>query len=142
MNNAQEDMLVLAKKAMKNAYSPYSNFNVGVCIKTTDGELHAGCNIENAAYTMIIHAEASAIANMISANGQQQIAEVVVIGSSDMPCTPCGTCRQLLSEFSSPDTQIHMYSKDTKTVITKTLAELLPMSFNNEFLLASSDGSV
>ena len=134
MTYAPKEMLKLAKEAMKNAYSPYSNFNVGVCIKTEDGSLYAGCNIENAAYTMMIHAEASAIAAMISQSGRQKITEVVVIGSSDIPCPPCGTCRQLLSEFSDPKTLIHMYSIDNQAPITKTLGELLPMSFSGEFL--------
>lgn len=137
MTATEKQMLEMAREAMLNAYSPYSNFKVGVCIKTEAGHLYAGCNIENAAYTMIIHAEASAIATMISANGRQKITEVVVIGSSDMPCTPCGTCRQLLSEFSDVTTLIHMYSEDTKTSTTKTIAELLPFSFSNEFLPTS-----
>ena len=127
-------MLEKARTVMANAYSPYSKFKVGACIRTSDDQLFIGCNNENAAYSLAICAESTAIGNMIAMHGKANIVEVVIITSSDQPCTPCGACRQRMREFSDGNTVIHMFSHDGKAVLTKTLNELLPNSFGPEFL--------
>lgn len=125
-------MLEQAKVAQAKAYAPYSNFHVGSCIRSTENQFFSGCNYENASYSLCLCAEGSAIAAMITA-GYQQILEMVIVGDSEKPCTPCGACRQRIREFALPETRIHMFGKGDKS-LTMTLAELLPESFGPEFI--------
>ena len=122
-----DEMIVLARATQKKAYAPYSNFNVGACLRTENGSLHAGANVENAAYPQGQCAEASAIGAMIAA-GARKIVEVVVIGDGDGLCTPCGGCRQRLNEFATPDTPVHICGPEGLRK-TFTLGELLPGAF-------------
>jgi cytidine deaminase len=122
-----DDMIVLARATKQKAYAPYSNFNVGACLRAEDGSLHAGANVENAAYPQGQCAEASAIGAMIAA-GAREIVEVVVIGDGDGLCTPCGGCRQRLNEFATPDTPVHICGPEGLRK-TFTLGELLPGAF-------------
>ena len=120
-------MIDAARAAQQKAYAPYSNFQVGACLRAEDGSLHAGANVENAAYPQGQCAEASAIGAMIVA-GQRKIVEVVVIGNGDGLCTPCGGCRQRLNEFATPDTPVHVCGPEGLRK-TFTLGELLPGAF-------------
>ena len=122
-----DDMIVLARATKQKAYAPYSNFSVGACLRADDGSLHAGANVENAAYPQGQCAEASAIGAMIAAGGRK-IVEVVVIGDGDELCTPCGGCRQRLNEFATPDTPVHICGPEGLRK-TFTLGELLPGAF-------------
>ncbi len=99
---------------------------------TENDSIISGCNVENAAYPQSQCAEASAIGNLVS-SGYTKIKEVVVIGSGNLLCSPCGGCRQRLREFASLDTLIHMCNTDGH-LKTSTLAELLPDSFGPENL--------
>lgn len=120
-------MIDAARAAQQKAYAPYSNFQVGACLRAEDGSLHAGANVENAAYPQGQCAEASAIGAMIVA-GQRKIVEVVVIGNGDGLCTPCGGCRQRLNEFATPETPVHVCGPEGLRK-TFTLGELLPGAF-------------
>ena len=121
-----------AKKVREKAYVPYSQFKVGAAFLTDDNSIVVGCNVENAAYPQSQCAEASAIGNLIS-QGYKNIVEVVVIGSGNKLCSPCGGCRQRLREFSKLDVSIHMCNIDGY-IKTSTLGELLPDSFGPENL--------
>ena len=121
-----------AKKVREKAYVPYSQFKVGAAFLTEDKSIVVGCNVENAAYPQSQCAEASAIGNLIS-QGYKKIVEIVVIGSGDRLCSPCGGCRQRLREFSKLDVLIHMCNIDGH-LKTSTLGELLPDSFGPENL--------
>lgn len=127
-----QQMLHKAQQAMQNAYAPYSNFFVGACIRTSQNNLYAGCNNENASYSLTQCAEASAIASMVT-GGEKRIAEIVVVASHATPCSPCGSCRQRIREFADLDIKVHMYGAkgDYKVM---TLGELLPYSFGPDFL--------
>ena len=127
-----EKLFTAAKAVRENAHVPYSQFKVGAAFLTEDNSIIAGCNVENAAYPQSQCAEASAIGNLV-ANGFTKIKEVVVIGSGDLLCSPCGGCRQRLREFASLNTLIHMCNKNGH-LKTSTLAELLPDSFGPENL--------
>ena len=127
-----EKLFLEAKKVREMAHVPYSQFKVGAAFLTEKNSVIAGCNVENAAYPQSQCAEASAIGNLIS-NGYTKIKEVVVIGSGDLLCSPCGGCRQRLREFASLDTLIHMCNMDGH-LKTSSLAELLPDSFGPENL--------
>ena len=127
-----EKLFLEAKKVRENAHAPYSQFKVGAAFLTENGSIISGCNVENAAYPQSQCAEASAIGNLIS-SGYRNIKEVVVIGSGDLLCSPCGGCRQRLREFASLDVAIHMCNSEGH-LKTSTLAELLPDSFGPENL--------
>ena len=127
-----ERLFKACKEVREQAHVPYSNFKVGAAFLTEDNNIITGCNVENAAYPQSQCAEASAIGNLIS-SGYKKIKEIVVIGSGDMLCSPCGGCRQRLREFASLDVNIHMCNVKGH-LKTSTLAELLPDSFGPENL--------
>lgn len=127
-----EKLFEAAKLVRQRAHVPYSNFKVGAAFLTNDGSIITGCNVENAAYPQSQCAEASAIGNLV-AQGYKKIIEIVVVGSGDKLCSPCGGCRQRLREFSSLDIKIHM-CKVNGHMKTSTLEELLPDSFGPENL--------
>ncbi len=112
----------------EKAYAPYSNFQVGAAIRSVEGNLHLGCNVENVAYPEGTCAEAGAIAAMIAA-GDSRIAEVAVIAGSPTPVPPCGGCRQKLSEFADGDVPVTLATTTGMTVRT-TVADLLPGAFD------------
>ena len=121
-----------AKAAYDNAYAPYSSFPVGAAILTPEGDIFAGCNVENAAYPQGACAEAGAIAAMARA-GRRAITEILVIGDGEGLCTPCGGCRQRIREFAAPTTPIHIAGMQGVRA-SFTLEELLPQSFGPEHL--------
>lgn len=126
------DMLNKATEAMQHAYAPYSKFKVGACLRTEDGQLFAGCNVENASYSLTFCAEASALAHLVMA-GQTKIAEVLIISSGVATCFPCGACRQRLYEFSAPETLVHCCTSQG-AIQTLSMQELLPFAFSHENL--------
>ena len=127
-----EKLFEAAKLVRERAHVPYSNFKVGAAFLTDDGSIITGCNVENAAYPQSQCAEASAIGSLIS-QGYKKIIEIVVVGSGDKLCSPCGGCRQRLREFSSLDIKIHMCDANGH-LKTSTLEKLLPDSFGPENL--------
>lgn len=130
--NIVQQMLEKAKVAMKNAYCPYSHFHVGAAVLADDGNIYAGCNIENASYRVTQCAESSAVGNMIS-HGAKHIKKIVVVAESELIPSPCGACRQQLREFSDKSVEVHMFNnKGDHDVMT--MDELLVKSFGPEFL--------
>ena len=127
------DLIAAAKSARLKAYAPYSKFLVGAAVRDERGQIHGGCNIENAAYPQGWCAEPSAIAALVLAGGRR-ITEVAVMGNGDQLCTPCGGCRQKLREFAQDDVSIHCCTADGVLIRTFTLGELLPFSFGPENL--------
>ena len=123
----RDQMVDAAIAVRRKAYSPYSGFRVGAAIRTQDGGIYAGCNVENAAYQGTC-AESGAIAAMVAA-GKKRIVEVVVSGSGKIPCTPCGGCRQRIREFAKLDIPIRVVNERGKKMGTWSLGELLPASF-------------
>jgi cytidine deaminase len=130
---ADRSLIAAAVAARAKAYAPYSRFLVGAAVKDETGKVHAGCNVENAAYPEGTCAEAGAIAAMIMAGGRR-ITEAAVVGGGDGLVTPCGGCRQKLREFGAPDLAIHVCDETGKVKRSFALAELLPSSFGPENL--------
>jgi cytidine deaminase len=121
-----------ARAAREHAYAPYSNFKVGAALLDEQGRIHAGCNVENAAYPQGLCAEAAALAHLVAAGGTR-VTAALVVGDAPHPITPCGGCRQKLREFAADDCPV--WSADLKAVTARhTLGELLPASFGPEHL--------
>ncbi len=132
---ASLDLLFAAAKAIQvKAYVPYSRFKVGAAIRTQDGRVFAGCNVENAAYPQGACAETGAISAMIAA-GETRIAEMLVLGDGANLVTPCGGCRQRIREFAGPETPIHIAGPEgIRRSFTRDA--LLPFSFGPDNLSA------
>lgn len=129
-NNAGGGNLSLfdqACAARENAHSPYSGFKVGAALRTPDGRVFTGCNVENAAYPEGLCAEAGAIAAMVAA-GAREIEEILVVADAREPVPPCGGCRQKIVEFAPPDAIVTLADTGGKTV-RMTVGELLPGAF-------------
>lgn len=120
----------LAREFQARAYAPYSNFQVGAAVVTSDGTVFGGANVENASYGLSICAERSAAAAAVSA-GHREFSDVYVAGPPDVSITPCGACRQFLSEF-NPAMRVHCTRPDG--VETTTLDAILPGAFGPKAL--------
>ena len=121
-----------AREVRENAHAPYSGFKVGAALRSSSGAVFVGCNVENAAYPEGTCAEAGAIAAMVAA-GESEIAEICIVAGSGEPISPCGGCRQKISEFSKPETPVLLASPDGETT-RKTAGDLLPDSFKPSHL--------
>ena len=127
-----DELLAAATAARAQAYVPYSHFAVGAALLDDAGRIHAGCNVENAAYPQSQCAEATAIGQMALA-GARRLKAVLVLGDAPQHVTPCGGCRQRLREFGDADTVV--YAASPQGVQQRyTLGQLLPASFGPEHL--------
>ena len=125
-------LIEAARAARDNAHAPYSKFRVGAAVLDEQGRIHAGCNVENAAYPQGWCAETSALAALVSGGGRRVLA-VAVAGVAADPVTPCGGCRQKLREFA--DDALPVLVADESGLRARfTLGELLPASFGPEHL--------
>jgi len=129
----REHMLDLAYEAMKKAYTPYSHFQVGACLKGKSGTYYLGCNIENASYTPTNCAERTAVFKAVS-EGEREFDAIAIVCSGKNPAAPCGVCRQVLREFCENDMPV-VFANAKRNFIESTLGELLPHSFGPEDLL-------
>ncbi len=128
----QDQLLQAARAAQTRAYAPYSHFAVGAAVLDEHGRVHAGCNVENAAYPEGVCAEAGAFSAMVLGGGTQ-VRALAVVGDGAGLVTPCGGCRQKLREFGAADTPV-LVGDRTALRARFTLAQLLPESFGPEHL--------
>ncbi len=128
----REDLIEQAIEIRKHAYVPYSSFPVGAALKTKSGKIYTGCNIENASYPVSCCAERVAIFKALSA-GEREFVEMAVAADTKRPVPPCGSCRQVMSEFFPKEMKVHLTNlqRDVKTF---TMDELLPFSFAKDDL--------
>ena len=115
-----------AISASENAYVPYSNYAVGAALLASDGTLYTGCNVENAAYPATICAERTALVKAVSTGARQFDTLVVATRNAG---SPCGICRQMLSEF-APDLRVLIVDFDGTLHTETTLRQLLPDNFD------------
>jgi homotetrameric cytidine deaminase len=127
-------LLQAADAAMHHAYAPYSEFKVGAAVRGQSGAIYVGANVENAAYPQGQCAEASALGALVAA-GEVAITAVAVVCENSEHCSPCGGCRQRLSEFGKPDTPVYL-GRPGDEPETVTLGQLLPGAFGPEALEA------
>ncbi len=124
-----EQLIEAAKNVRQNAYAPYSSYFVGAAIIDDRGDIHMGCNVENAAYPEGNCAEANAIGAMVAAGGKRISVIAAVGGRDDLEfCTPCGGCRQSILEFSDENTRIILINEEGE-IQKYSVDELLPLAF-------------
>ena len=118
-----------AEAAWKNAYAPYSHFQVGAALLTDEGKIFTGCNVENASYGLTVCAERNVIATAIADEGAEKlkIKAIAIANNRHVPCSPCGACRQVIAEFGT-DISIIFLGRDGYQ--TFTLRQLLPQEFS------------
>lgn len=128
-----QKLLKSASQARDHAYARYSGYKVGAAIRTKDGQIFAGCNVENSSYGATVCAERVAIQSAIANRGKFELAEVLVFTEASPPWPPCGMCRQVIAEFAVKDLIIHSVnpSGETRTV---TFDELFPNAFTPDHI--------
>ncbi len=130
----KEKLLLKAKEARKLSYSPYSHFAVGAAVETKDGEIFLGANVENSSYPLCMCAERNALYNaMMHGYKKEDLIGLALVADTDGPCSPCGACRQVISELLPSDAPILM-SNMKGDVKETTTTELLPFAFSSEDL--------
>ena len=121
------ELFKIAKEASLHAYVPYSGFPVGAALECEDGTVFTGCNVENAAYGDTICAERTAIVKAVS-EGYTKFTRIAIYGESKNYCMPCGSCRQVMAEF-SPEMEV-LCCKAGGSYVSYPLNRLMPHTFN------------
>ncbi|MED3563750.1 cytidine deaminase [Bacillus xiapuensis] len=129
-----QQLIEEAKKAREKAYVPYSKFGVGAALLTSNGKVYHGCNIENAAYSMCNCAERTALFSAY-ALGDRDFQMLAVVADTDRPCSPCGACRQVISELCPRDMKV-VLTNLKGDILEITVEDLLPGAFSQEDLHA------
>ncbi len=127
----QQDLIKKANQVRLRAYTPYSNYQVGAALLTTSGNIFTGANVENAAYGVTMCAERSAVFSAVSAGERDFVAIAVATHNGG---SPCGSCRQVLSEFGL-DIDVLQVDDQGKLIQQNTLRDLLPGAFQSKDLL-------
>lgn len=131
-----KELLNIAVQAREGAYAPYSGFFVGAALLCSDGEIFTGANVENSSYGGTICAERVAITSAVT-HGHRNFEAIAIVGAPEgqaptQTCVPCGFCRQVMSEFCSPDFKIILADGDNIKVYT--IGEMLPAAFTPDML--------
>lgn len=130
----EKKLVEMAKKGREKAYTPYSNFKVGAAIELKNGEYILGCNVENASYGLCNCAERTALFKMISEGyTKDDVVAFSIVGDTADPISPCGACRQVMSELLNPDTPVVLANLNGKTK-KFTVKDLLPYGFDDRDL--------
>ncbi len=131
---SKEELLKIAKDARRLSYSPYSHFAVGAALVCSDGSVYEGANIENASFPLCMCGERNALYNaMMDGKTKDDFVALAIVADSEGPCSPCGACRQVLSELFPEDAPIYLGNLEGDIKET-TIAELLPFAFDGEDL--------
>ena len=132
MNEAESRLFALAKEHLKDSYSPYSHFQVAAALMTESGKTYTGVKIENSSFGLTNCAERTAMFNWVNDGGlPDPIERLLIIGNTDRPISPCGACRQVMSEFMAPESEVIL--TDTKGEFVRyTVDELIPYHFTEK----------
>lgn len=131
MKNTKDELVKAATEVRERAYAPYSNFKVGAAVRTKDGKIYTGCNVESASYGLTVCAERVAIWKAVS-EGEKEFEQVAVVADTEELTPPCGVCRQIIWEFGGdiPITFANLKGR----METVKMSELLPRAFDTKFL--------
>ncbi len=132
LSQSDKELIEEASEALKNAYAPYSKFRVGAAVRTAQGVVYRGCNVENSSYGLTNCAERTAIFKAVSEGEREFDKLAIVVESADGIGTPCGSCRQVLSEFNLAMDVIMANTAGEAEMLSAS--ELLPKSFAAEQL--------
>jgi cytidine deaminase len=131
-----QQMLETAKTARLQSIAPFSNFLVGAAVKTADGKVYTGCNIESASYGLTVCAERVAIWKALS-EGERNFIELAVVADTASLTPPCGTCRQIIWEFAKHATIVLGNLRGETQVVS--IRDLLPRAFDARFLKQAAE---
>jgi cytidine deaminase len=121
------DLVSEARKARENAVAPFSKFKVGAALRTAEGKVYRGCNVENCTYGLTVCAERVALLSALAA-GERKFTAIAVVTQSEEPSTPCGPCRQLMWEYCG-DIDVTLANLDGRRLEYK-LSTLFPHPFS------------
>lgn len=125
----KEELIEEAKKARSLSYSPYSNFAVGAALLTKDGQVYLGANVENSSYPLAMCAERNALYNaMMDGRKRDDFEALAIVADSKRACSPCGACRQVISELYPKDKPIYLANLEGDERVI-SIEELLPFAF-------------
>lgn len=124
------ELVILATEAMEKAYNPYSGLAVGAALRTTDGKVYIGVNVENASYGLTICAEGNAISTAVS-DGMRpgELLTLVLVTGETSKVSPCGGCRQMITEFAAPNCLVIASAVNMSEFHTWHIKDLLPEAF-------------
>ena len=130
----RDELILKAREARELSYSPYSHFAVGAAVLTKDGKVFVGANIENSSYPLCMCAERNALYHaMMNGYKKEDFVALALCAATDEPCSPCGACRQVISELFPSKAPIYMSNLKGDVQETNVL-ELLPFAFSPEAL--------
>ena len=129
---SSKELSLAAVEAMKRSYSPYSKFTVGAALLTKSGKVYTGANIENSSYTPTVCAERVAFFTAVH-SGETEFEAIAIVGGHqgnvEGICAPCGVCRQVMSEFCTPDFKVILVKSNDADYQETTLGEIVPYAF-------------
>ena len=129
-----EELVEQARIAKSLSYSPYSHFAVGAALLCKNGKVYHGANVENSSYGLSMCAERNAVYHaLMEGESPDDFEALALIGDTDEPISPCGACRQVLSEFFAKDAPIYMASESGR-IYKSNIGELLPYAFEGDVL--------
>lgn len=129
-----KELILKAKEARELSYSPYSHFAVGAALLCKDGSVFLGANVENSSYPLCMCAERNALYNAyMHGKHKEDFVALALCADTDEPCSPCGACRQVLSEIFPKNAPIYMTNLKGDVQET-TISELLPFAFSEDAL--------
>ena len=136
MSEDFEALIEMAKAARLQSVAPFSNFQVGAAVRTANGKVYTGCNVESASYGLTVCAERVAIWKALS-EGERQFTDLAVVADTETLTPPCGTCRQIIWEFARGATIV--FANLSGKQETFHIADLLPRAFDARFLKKATD---
>jgi len=131
-----QELLETAKAARLRSIAPFSDFLVGAAVKTNEGKVYIGCNVESASYGLTVCAERVAIWKALS-EGERHFTELAVVADTDTLTPPCGTCRQIIWEFAKNATIVLGNLHGESQIVS--IKDLLPRAFDARFLTAAKE---
>ncbi len=126
---SNEELLIIAKEASNNSYSPYSQFPVGACALYESGNTYSGCNVENSSYGLTLCAERNAMSNAVANGEKSKLIKIAIFSPKSSLCFPCGACRQWIQEFSQGYNTEIILEDNNGNIQIFNINDLLPHSF-------------
>jgi len=131
LSESENDLIAIATEARLRSVAPFSSFKVGAALRTKEGKVFTGCNVESASYGLTVCAERVAIWKALS-EGERDFTNLVIVADTEQLTPPCGTCRQIIWEFAKPATIVLANLRGQQEEVD--IAHLLPKAFDARFL--------